>query len=196
MMAKLLQNTSAEKRRPLHVIEAEEAQYGRRIQNMEDEYADKKLDAETFAKTVQRYRGELNKLSREKSLASSEQTDYQRFLKSGLSLVDNLPALFQKASGEQKRDILGSIFPDKLQIKENDYRTARVNEALLMILSLDKGLEHKKTGQPFKSLRLSGNVEVTGIEPVSKHIRRKLSTCLFSYCFSKEDRKETNQSSS
>jgi len=26
-------------------------------------------------------------------------------------------------------------------------------------------------------------VEVAGIEPASKHIRRKLSTCLFTHCF-------------
>jgi len=37
-------------------------------------------------------------------------------------------------------------------------------------------------------------VEVTGIEPVSKHIPQKLSTCLFPYCLSGWDRKGTNQS--
>jgi hypothetical protein len=36
-------------------------------------------------------------------------------------------------------------------------------------------------------------VEVTGVEPVSKHDIRKLSTCLFSYCLSGNDREETNQ---
>jgi hypothetical protein len=36
-------------------------------------------------------------------------------------------------------------------------------------------------------------VEVRGIEPLSKHIRRKLSTCLFPYCLSAIHRKRTNQ---
>jgi len=36
-------------------------------------------------------------------------------------------------------------------------------------------------------------VEVRGIEPLSKHIRRKLSTCLFHYYLSAMNRKWTNQ---
>lgn len=37
----------------------------------------------------------------------------------------------------------------------------------------------KKTGQLFENLELSGQVEVTGVEPVSKHDIQTLSTCLF-----------------
>jgi len=36
-------------------------------------------------------------------------------------------------------------------------------------------------------------VEATGIEPVSKHILQKLSTCLFPYYLSALNRKGTNQ---
>jgi hypothetical protein len=36
-------------------------------------------------------------------------------------------------------------------------------------------------------------VELQGIEPWSKHIRRKLSTCLFSYYLSGYSRNLTNQ---
>ena len=36
-------------------------------------------------------------------------------------------------------------------------------------------------------------VELRGVEPLSKHILQKLSTCLFSYCLSAMYRKETNQ---
>jgi hypothetical protein len=36
-------------------------------------------------------------------------------------------------------------------------------------------------------------VEVTGVEPVSKHDIQKLSTCLFPYCLSKNNRERTNQ---
>ncbi len=39
----------------------------------------------------------------------------------------------------------------------------------------------------------AANVEATGIEPVSKHIRRKLSTCLFPHCLSGRCRNETHQ---
>jgi len=39
----------------------------------------------------------------------------------------------------------------------------------------------------------SGQVEVTGFEPVSKHILQKLSTCLFRNYLSGNNRNRTNQ---
>jgi hypothetical protein len=36
-------------------------------------------------------------------------------------------------------------------------------------------------------------VEVTGVEPVSKHDIQKLSTCLFFHCLSEDNRGKTNQ---
>jgi len=48
------------------------------------------------------------------------------------------------------------------------------------MLAIDKGFG-KKNGQLLKSLELPGQVEVTRIELVSKHVLQKSSTCLF--CF-------------
>jgi len=44
-----------------------------------------------------------------------------------------------------------------------------------------------------KILSIFPQVEVRGIEPLSKHILQKLSTCLFDYYLSEENRKSTNQ---
>ncbi len=44
---------------------------------------------------------------------------------------------------------------------------------------MDKGSTEKKTGQLFKNLELSGEVEVTGIEPVSKHISKSFLHAYF-----------------
>ena len=47
----------------------------------------------------------------------------------------------------------------------------------------------KKAG-PIRD-RLHISVEATGVEPVSKHIRRKLSTCLFYFVMSGSNWKQT-----
>lgn len=44
-----------------------------------------------------------------------------------------------------------------------------------------------------KSYTKIKKVEATGVEPVSKHILQKLSTCLFLYCLSAMIRERTNQ---
>ena len=65
---------------------------------------------------------------------------------------------------------------------------------MLLITATEKGFSKKKTGQLLKKVELSGRVEVTGFEPVSKHDIQKLSTCLFLHCLSGSNRGRTNQS--
>ena len=52
---------------------------------------------------------------------------------------------------------------------------------------------YKKTSHRRRQAVLAGSVELAGIEPASKHILQKLSTCLFPYCLSAYNRKRTNQ---
>jgi hypothetical protein len=85
--------------------------------------------------------------------------------------------------------LLSSIFPEKLIFEENKSRTPKINEAVRLMLATYKGFNEKVTTQIFKNLELSPRVELAGIEPASKHIRQKLSTCLFHYCLSAMNRK-------
>ena len=52
-------------------------------------------------------------------------------------------AVYKKADVNQKREIIGSIYPEKPVFSENNYRTARINEAAaLILLSLIPHLPH------------------------------------------------------
>lgn len=151
---------------------------------MEDDYADGKMDAESFAKMRSRYNLDIGKLQKELKDNSSQESDFARYLKSGINLLESLPQFYEKGDLRIKREMFGSIFSEKIFFDKKNCRTTRINEAVWLILATSKGLTHKKTGQPFKNIVLSGQVEATGIEPVSKHILQKLSTCLFQHCLS------------
>jgi len=77
--------------------------------------------------------------------------------------------------------VLNSVFSEKL-IFPRKWSNPIINEAVMLILNTANGFGGNKKGQLFKNLELSRNVELQGIEPWSKHIRRKLSTCLFMHC--------------
>ena len=51
------------------------------------------------------------------------------------------------------------------------------------------GARFTQKSPPEAGLKSSEGVEVAGIEPASKHIRQKLSTCLFHYYLSAMNRK-------
>jgi len=87
--------------------------------------------------------------------------------------------------------LLSSIFPEKVIFNENKSRTPKINEAVRLLLATDKDFNEKGTTQIFKNLELSPRVELAGIEPASKHIHQKLSTCLFCFVISGSNWKQT-----
>ena len=96
--------------------------------------------------------------------------------KKSLNILSNLDELYEKADNKRKREIIGSIYPEKLVFDGFQYRTARLNEAVSLIYSLDKGFSQNKTGQNERIFNLSGKVENTGFEPVTSCMPCKRST--------------------
>lgn len=77
-----------------------------------------------------------------------------------------LDNLYYLADTARKHRIIGSIFPEKLIFDGKAYRTARVNEAIRLIRTLDKGFGENKNGNDALFLHHSREVAGTGIEPV------------------------------
>jgi site-specific DNA recombinase len=193
MVKKLLAKKQTEAR-PIAKIQAEIKQVQSRLDALDDNLMDKVIDTASYAKAKTRYTTELQKLQAELESQGSTQSEFQKFLKTGIHLLENLPEFYRESSIETKREVVSSIFPEKLMISKNRSRTPKINEAVLLITATDKGFSGKEKGQLFKNLELSRQVEVTGFEPVSKHDIQKLSTCLFPYCLSGNGRNGTNQS--
>lgn len=81
MMVKLLQKGNVRQDRPKAPIEEELDQAKRRIQNLEDDFADRKIDAHSFNKSNARYTADVERSIRELNNFTSQVTNYQRFLK-------------------------------------------------------------------------------------------------------------------
>ena len=63
----------------------------------------------------------------------------------------------------EKRQIIGSVYPEKLIFDGDQLRTTRINEAVRLIYSLDKELAEKETGQSGENPTLSCDVGMTGL---------------------------------
>jgi hypothetical protein len=104
-----------------------------------------------------------------------------------------LDTLYAEADTKRKREIIGSMYPEKLTFDGMSYRTSRLNEAIELIYKLGESFSENKKGQTSQKTDLSSLVELQGFEPWSKHIRRKPSTCLFLHYLSGKSRSKTNQ---
>jgi hypothetical protein len=78
---------------------------------------------------------------------SKESSNIELLLERAVATLSSLDTLYEKANNKTKREIIGSIFPEKLVFDGMHYRTARINEAVSLIYSLDKVFSENKNGQ-------------------------------------------------
>ena len=86
-------------------------------------------------------------------------------LDKALNSLSRLDTLYEEADTKRKREIIGSMYPEKLTFDGNDYRTSRLNEAVELIYKLGEGFSQNKKGQISKKTDLSLQVDPYGFEP-------------------------------
>lgn len=96
---------------------------------------------------------------------SKETNNIEPLLNKAMSTLSNLDELYEKGDNKAKREIIGSIYPEKLVFDGFHYRTTRLNEAVALIYGLGKGFSEKENGQTESIFDLSTSVPGTGFEP-------------------------------
>ena len=77
----------------------------------------------------------------------------------------SLDKSYLTGSTKKKRQIIGSIFPEKPCFDKKNSWTGRINEAVQLIYSLDKAFSENKNGQNHQNFELSSLVTPPGFEP-------------------------------
>ena len=98
---------------------------------------------------------------------SSGVSEKKELLTKAVEFMSSMGDRFRNASSEDKIRLLGSTFPEMIEFDGKKCRTAFVNEALLLCLSIDKGYSENKNRILPEKLVVSGRVENTGVEPVT-----------------------------
>ena len=86
-------------------------------------------------------------------------------IEAALNRLQDLRYFYFKGTINEKRNIIGSIFPEKWTIMENKCRTTSPNLVAQLIYQINSNLEHKKTGEKTSKSNFSGLVPSAGVEP-------------------------------
>ncbi len=78
---------------------------------------------------------------------------------------NNIDERYGKAEIDEKRRIIGSMYPENICFDGIQHRTARLSEPLGLILLINSKLKGKKNGKSSLNLNLSHQVARRGIEP-------------------------------
>ena len=123
------------------------------------------LDADDYKRIKIETADNINRLEAQLTSQNSSIPNVDPLLNKALSNISQLDKLYEEASTEGKRKIIGSIFPEKLTFENNEVRTTKINEALRLMLLFYKELYAKKKGQNQQKTDLSSYVNAEGFEP-------------------------------
>ncbi|KGO95042.1 resolvase [Flavobacterium subsaxonicum WB 4.1-42 = DSM 21790] len=106
------------------------------------------------------------------------QPQVEKLMDKAITTLSRLDTHYGNMVLSKKRELIGSIFPEKIVFDGKEYRTPRLNEAARLIYMINNDLYSTKNRKGHKSAYLSGQVESPGIEPGSKQGSKELSTRL------------------
>ena len=92
----------------------------------------------------------------------------ERQLDKAINTLTKIDIMFKKGTVTEKRNIISSMYPEKIDFDGLQYRTSRLNSLASCIYQINNNLYQIKNRKDDNFFRLSGEVVPTGIEPVSK----------------------------
>lgn len=159
------QNITKNKRSDIHLIKTQLKESENRISKARDMLLEGHLEPDDYKKIKTEGEEKIRRLEASLTSANESVPNIKPLLESAISNISGLDVLYEKASIERKRKIIGSIFPENLTFVGSEVRTVRVNEALRLILLLSNKLGDKKNGANLSILDLPQDVTTEGFEP-------------------------------
>ena len=111
------------------------------------------------------YEERLNRQQAKLNALANQPDNFDAILKKGLDNLFHLSEIYENGTSEEKRKVIGSVYPEKLTFDGDRLRTTRINEAVRLIYVLDKELAEKEKGQSGENPTLSSVVAQPGFEP-------------------------------
>ncbi len=107
---------------------------GTKLITLQDKWLDGKTNDSDYHSMKERIEKQIRELKFEQEQILSIDTNFDSKLNFGLNLLSNLDKFFAVMDIETKYNMIGLIFPEKLQYQKNQYQTTKINEFVNTIL--------------------------------------------------------------
>jgi len=185
MEAKLQENACELKRKKAELQQAE-----KQLISIEEKWINDQLSHEAYNRWNQDLTQKRLYLRGQIDALGKDHDQVLMLMENNLMKLGNLQDLYNIAPTLKKQEILRMVFDNRLSYQQGLYRTPYI----MPIFAHNAFILKQKQLLEFDGiLQKTAEVELGRVELPSKHIRRKLSTCLFPYYLSALHRKRTNQ---
>ncbi|MGO4819212.1 recombinase family protein [Flavobacterium sp. W22_SRS_FP1] len=128
-----------------------------KLQRLQDIYIDGDIDKTEYQIAKTRYENILSELKDKESEAINEKEVFELY-KNATEKIKNIGNQYIQSNIEDKRRIIGSIFPNNFQFENKKVRTADMNPYLIKIASINGASRGKKKRDKSKKIDLSHTV--------------------------------------
>jgi site-specific DNA recombinase len=132
-----------DKTKTIKQLHEEMAKNQTRINQAQQLLLDGSIEPNDYREIKSRYEIQNRQLERKRQELTAMDDNLKSYIIHGVKLLKNLPEYYQQATLAAKRQIIGSIFTEKLVFEENKYRTTRRNEVVELICRTAKDFINK-----------------------------------------------------
>lgn len=154
----VLEQSGHEKKQKLQQLQKDITHYSTRQARALDMLLTAALDPDDYRAIKRECEASISKLEAELSHLMADNANLAPLIDAGVEVLDNIDQAYLNSSTYIKRQIIGSIFPEKLVFDGSHFRTARVNEVVQLIYNLGAAFSQKETGQSEENSQLSREV--------------------------------------
>ena len=133
--------------------------------NLDELFLSQKIDSEKYNKLSERVKNEKLEIKDQLNSFEHDNTSLDSLIKGALRTLQNYSNIYRLAGIKEKRKMLGSMFPEKIQISGGKARTGRLNSVIQLILLKNNELQEQKKGQIDEFINLTSLVGPPGLEP-------------------------------
>lgn len=162
-----LTTMNAGKEHEIRLIDKELQAIKTRKNTLDELLMDKQLNVNRYSELYNRCKFEIESLQNRKAALTGQSKESKEQLLHALLVHRDLTSLYKGASVKGKREIIGSIFPEKLVFENEKYRTTSAGILALLIFQNNNELENIEKGKGGISAALSTQAPRVGLEPTT-----------------------------
>jgi len=104
----------------------------------------RQIEPADFSEMKTEYSNKLEKLEAKLSTYCHDHVDIKDLLDKGIDNLIKLEHIYETSDIEKKREIISSMYPEKMTFDGFSFRTNRINEAVRLVYSMGEGYSENK----------------------------------------------------
>lgn len=131
-------------------------------ENLQNTFLDGNLSAQDYTELKNRLTERITDVKVQLNTLKDQKNGFADQLKEYFNVLPNIVEWYRSSSVQEKKKLIGSIFPEKFQFVKNKVRTTKMNDVVALILKYTGRFEETKKGQTGYYSHLSRLVTSSG----------------------------------